>query len=133
MSLPGLEQQTKIYGVDIIVGEDTHRLTGQMAYLELDRVHVRGRKKALSIFCLVGDEQRAADPDFVTLRMRHDVSLAAYRRREWDKAEAGFEECRKLSAGELEDLYSTYIVRLEVLRTYPPDENWDGVYRIVSK
>ena len=127
-----LEQQTKIYGVDIIVGEDTHRVTGQLAYLELDRVRVRGRKKALSIYCLVGDERRAADRDFLTLRARHDATLTAYRRQNWDEAEAGFEDCRKLSAGELEDLYSTYIVRLEVLRAYPPDEGWDGVYRIPS-
>ena len=128
-----LEQQTKIYGVDIIVGEDTRLLGGELAYLELDRVQVRGRSKALSIFCLAGDEQRAADPDFVTLRTQHDEALAAYRRQEWDRAEAGFEKCRKLSAGELEDLYSTYIVRLEVLRSYPPGEDWDGVFRVASK
>jgi len=128
-----LEQQTKIYGVDTIVGEDTQRLTGQMAYLELDRIQVRGRNKALSIHCLVGDEQSAADPGFVTLRTQHDAAFAAYRRQEWDEAEAGFEDCRMLSAGDLEDLYSTYIVRLEVLRAYPPGEDWDGIFRAPSK
>jgi len=104
-----------------------------MAYLELDRIQVRGRNKALSIHCLVGDEQSAADPGFVTLRTQHDAAFAAYRRQEWDEAEAGFEDCRMLSAGDLEDLYSTYIVRLEVLRAYPPGEDWDGIFRAPSK
>lgn len=127
-----LEQQTKIYGVDIVVGEETQRLTQQLAYLELDRVRVRGRNRALSIYCLAGDEQTAADQEFVNLRTRHDTALAAYRQQKWNEAETGFEDCRKLSGGKFEDLYSTYIVRLEVMRNYPPVEDWDGVYRIAS-
>ncbi|MCY4237742.1 MAG: adenylate/guanylate cyclase domain-containing protein [Rhodospirillaceae bacterium] len=128
-----LEQQTRIYGVDIIVGEDTQRLTTQLSYLELDRVQVRGRKEALSIYYLAGDERNAVNPAFVALQTRHDAALTAYRRQEWDKAAEGFEECRKLSGGKLEDLYSTYIVRLELLRTHPPGKDWDGVFRSPSK
>lgn len=128
-----LEQQTRVYGVDIIVGEDTQRFTGKLAYLELDRVRVKGRKGALSIFCLAGDERTAVEQDFVTLQARHDRALAAYRRQEWDAAESGFEECRKMAGVRFEDLYSTYIVRLEVLRAFPPGEDWDGVFRVPAK
>ena len=128
-----LEQQTRVYGVDIIVGEDTQRFTGKLAYLELDKVRVKGRKGALSIFCLAGDERTAAEQDFVELQARHDKALVAYRRQEWDAAELGFDECRKMAGGRFEDLYSTYIVRLEVLRAFPPGEDWDGVFRVPAK
>ena len=124
-----LEQQTRMYGVDIIVGEDTHRLAGDLAYLELDRVRVRGRSAAMTIFGLMGDETQAGSEGFLELQTRHDAALAAYRKQEWDKAEALFEDCRDRWNGELDDLYATYVVRLAVLRNNPPDANWDGVFR----
>ncbi|MCY4503395.1 MAG: adenylate/guanylate cyclase domain-containing protein [Alphaproteobacteria bacterium] len=124
-----LEQQTRIYGVEIIVGEDTHRLTKKLAYLELDRVRVRGRSAAMTIFGLVGDENQASESGFQELRKRHDEALAAYREQEWETAEALFEDCRNRWNGALDDLYATYIVRLAVLRGDPPGPNWDGVFR----
>ena len=83
----------------------------------------------MTIFGLMGDETQAGSEGFLELQTRHDAALAAYRKQEWDKAEALFEDCRDRWNGELDDLYATYVVRLAVLRNNPPDANWDGVFR----
>ena len=124
-----LEQQTRIYGLDIIVGENTRRLAAELAYLELDRIQVRGRSATMTIFALMGDEWQAKDADFVDLRTRHGKALAAYRRQDWDEAELLFEDCRERWGGKLDDLYATYAIRLSALRRYPPGDGWDGVFQ----
>ena len=122
-----LESQTRLYGVDIVAGEDAQRLAGGLAWLELDRVRVRGRGAAITIFALMGDEMEAGG-GFAERRARHDEALAAYRRRDWDGAAAHFEDCRTRWRGELDDLYALYALRLDALRRAPPGADWDGVF-----
>ena len=128
-----LEQQTRLYGVDIVVGEDTQRVAAGLCWLELDWVRVKGRSAAMTIFGLVGDEQKAGERDFLELQACHNRALAAYRRQEWEEAGALFEECREGWVGEMDDLYATYAVRLAVLERSPPGRDWDGVFRPASQ
>lgn len=122
-----LEQQTKLYGVDIIVGEETQRHTTEFAYLELGLVRLRGKEQGMRMFFLAGDERRAAEPDFTALRERHDGALAAFRGRDWGEARAGFDACRALAGGELDALYDGYVGEAAKLRDHPPGPEWDGV------
>ena len=127
-----LEQQTKIYGVDIIVGEETQRHATEFAYLELGSVRLRGKEQGMRLFYLAGDGQRAAEGDFLALRDRHEAALAAFRGRDWDEARAGFDACRTLAGGALDGLYDVYADQVATLRDAPPGDDWDGSIRSAS-
>jgi len=115
-----LEQQTKGYGVDIIVGEETQRHTAHFAHLELGLVRLRGKAQGMRIFFLAGDERRAEEAAFLALRSRHDEALAAFRARDWEEARTGFEACRVLAGGELDALYDAFAAEVAALRDHPP-------------
>ena len=122
-----LEQQTKVYGVDIIVGEDTRRHAARFAYLELGLVRLRGKERGMRIFYLAGDERRAAEPEFVALRERHDRALSALRGRDWEEARTGFDACRALAGGALDALYDGYLAEVAKLRVDSPRTEPEGV------
>lgn len=121
-----LEQQTKVYGVDIIVGEETQRHTTDFAYLELGLVRLRGKEQGMRMFFLAGDERRAAEPDFMALRERHETALAAFREREWEEARCGFEACRTLAGDGLAALYDRYLERVAARRDEPAGNGRDS-------
>ena len=64
-----LEQQTKAYGVDVLVGEDTRRQAEGLAWLEIDRIRVRGRNAVMTVFALLGDEHMARESGFQDVRV----------------------------------------------------------------
>lgn len=124
-----LEQQSKVYGVDIIVGEETKRHTAELAYLELGLVRLRGKEEGVRVFYLAGDEERAREPGFTVLRAQHDAALAAGRGRDWEAAKTGFDACRALSGGELDALYDAYAERVATLRRGTAGAGWDEAVR----
>ncbi|MGY8959205.1 MAG: adenylate/guanylate cyclase domain-containing protein, partial [Alphaproteobacteria bacterium] len=76
-----LEGQSKSYGVDTVLGEETVIQIGdQFATLELDLIAVKGKTEAVTIFCLYGNAERAARADFIDHKKTHDAMLCAYRR-----------------------------------------------------
>src|SRR5271169_2212679 len=73
-----LEALGKIYGVDIIIGEETRMAAGDAIIVRrLDRVAVYGRIGGLAIYELLGSAEGAetATPEWVRL---YDAGLAAY-------------------------------------------------------
>ena len=57
-----LEGQSKTYGVDIVIGENTRRRAPDYAYIELDLIKVKGKQDAVRIFALMGEPARCNDP-----------------------------------------------------------------------
>jgi len=116
-----LETQSKIYGVDTIVGEDTARpLEERFALLELDRVAVPGKTESRRIFALMGGADRAATPAFRALRKRNGEMLAAYREERWADAEALARELRELPDGPGGTYYELFLERIAELRDRAP-------------
>jgi adenylate cyclase len=72
-----VEQLTKLYGVEIIVTEETRRAAKGMPFLEIDRVTVRGRQAAISLFAL---HTGLADQGFSRLQTVQTEMLEAYRK-----------------------------------------------------
>ena len=120
-----LEQQCKTYGVDIVVGEETWRHTGDLAYLELGLVRLKGKERALRIFHLVGDERLATEREFAALQARHDAALAAFHGRDWNEARLGFDTCRRMAGGSLDALYEAYAEQIASFHTSRPGQGED--------
>ena len=127
-----LEGQSKNYGVGIVIGQETYKRAPDYAVIELDLIAVKGKKEAVHIFSLLGDAEKAQQPNFKELSAEHIKMLDAYRSKHFDEARALVKKCRALD-GDLEVLYDRYDERLDAYETDPPPEDWDGVFIATSK
>ncbi len=124
-----LEGLTKFYGVQLIVGEQTH--AGQDAFLfrQLDRVQVKGKKEPTRIYTPICRLDEATSEVRAELAL-YEQARRAYIEKRWDDAEQGF---RELRVEEDNVLYDIYLERLAHLRVEPPDDDWDGTFVHTSK
>jgi adenylate cyclase len=127
-----LEGQSKTYGVDIVVGENTRQRAPGYATIELDLIKVKGKNEAVRIFALMGDPETCQDPAFQALADRHAAMLEAYRGQRWDEARALATECRQLD-GKISGLYDLYDERFDDYEANPPGDDWDGIFVATSK
>ena len=127
-----LEGQTKVYGVNIIIGENTQALVPELAVLEIDLIAVKGRREPVRIFALLGARDMAESAAFRDLSARHDAMLAAYRAQQWEQA---WRLLEALSARvpRLTPLYDLYRDRIGYLKANAPGNQWDFVYVATQK
>lgn len=131
-----LESLTKVYRVDVLVGEDTVEQAGdRFVFRELDRVRVKGRAGAVRVYELRREQKpsgRNGDQPYAASALkRYAEALAAYRARDWDGAESGY---REFLADHPDDGPAQVMLeRIATLRADPPGEDWDGVFEQVSK
>ncbi len=127
-----LEGQSKLYGVDIVIGEATRALIPDWAALELDLIAVKGKTEAVRIFALLGRPEDAAAPGHRRLAERHAALIQAYRAQDWAAARCLLDECRSLNT-RLSKLYDLYSARLDLFEHDPPGPGWDGVFVAQTK
>lgn len=125
-----LEGITKEYGADIIVGEDTKNAVPGLVYREIDKVRVKGKDTAVTIFEPLGLEGEVARSRLEEVELFHEV-LALYRNQEWDMAEKRLSKLRELFPEAL--LYETFEARIAYLRANPPAPGWDGAFTFQTK
>ena len=132
-----LEGQSKNYGVNIVIGDETAKAATEFATLEMDFIAVKGKTEGVHIFCLLGRPEMKASSEFNALVPVHDEMIAAYRGMGFPRAEDLLAQVRELAKplmGEgLEVLYDLYTERLEEYKTNPPPADWDGVFVATSK
>ena len=128
-----LEGQSKNYGVDIVIGEDTNQVAkDNFATIELDLIAVKGKEEAVRIYALMGDEKQRDDPSFRNLCEQHENMLRTYRGQDWDAAHRLVEICRQFDK-RLEVLYEMYDERINQYLVEPPGKDWDGVFIATTK
>ncbi len=125
-----LEALTRHYGVGIIVGEETRAVLPDFLFRELDRVRVKGKRKAVAIFEPWGVSTEASTEQLDALNLWHEF-LTNYRGRVWDTA---LEQLGALPDSLVNaSLRNLYQLRIEQLRVNDPGEDWDGVTDLLSK
>lgn len=129
-----LEGQSKTYGVDIVLGQNTvdQLPDDRFAFIEIDRIQVKGKTEPVTIYALLGDEGWLADGKFKELKGDAFAMIGSYRRKVWNEAER---YARRLPQHlpSLQGLCDLYLSRIEEFRKNPPPENWDGVYVAKNK
>ena len=118
-----LEGLTKVYGVDLIVGEDTAELLDDPNLIELDLVAVKGKTRAVRIYTLPPHPVEAQ-----LYLARHAALLDAYRRRDWEAALGLLEDPVLRSEREMASLYGLFRERIAEMQVEPPPSDWDGVF-----
>jgi class 3 adenylate cyclase len=122
-----LEGLTKHYHRKILVSEEIAGKTGSRFDLrEVDRVKVKGKLKATSLFA-VEDVEDALPPE---ARMQFDKGIKLYKQGNWETALDYFNSVRQ---GGLEDPISdAFIERCRAFLVSPP-EAWDGAVALDFK
>jgi adenylate cyclase len=127
-----LEGLNKVYGSEILVGENTARLvTGPFLLREIDWVRVKGKRKPVGVYELVA-ERGVSLPDETEQAMEsYAEGLKAYRQQLWEEALGHFEQALVLCP---EDGPSkTMAQRCHDYRKSPPQGEWDGVFQQLTK
>jgi len=125
-----LEGANKNYKTNIIIGELTYkRVKNEFVCMELDSVRVKGKKRPVKIYDLVGHKDLPGIPEEIVTQFNQAVTV--YKERKWDEAIQIFENVAAVDP----DLYAAqlYIERCNNFKKSPPPPDWDGVYVMTSK
>ncbi len=120
-----LEGLTKQYNVQIIASEYTKTSTPDIAYLELDRVRVKGKHEPVSIYEPLGLISSLTNYD-LDLIAQLEKALADYHQQNWHQAKTAFIALSDLDPDK--QLFKLYIARIDQYLIAPPASDWDGVF-----
>ncbi|MCK4546584.1 MAG: adenylate/guanylate cyclase domain-containing protein [Candidatus Eisenbacteria sp.] len=124
-----LEGLNKFYETQVLVSERTYRSAGEgISARELDLIAVKGRQASVRVYQLLAGK-RTREGTGATASMFHN-GLEAYRRREWDIAVSEFEKVLDIEGGGPSRVLFS---RCRVFRENPPEDDWDGSWRMDEK
>ena len=122
-----LEGLNKVYGTDILLGENTARVVEARFLLrEVDMVRVKGRKQAVRIYELLARTGSSLPPELEKALAAYGQGLQAYRQRSWTEALELFTEA--LAVRPSDGPSRTMAERCEGFLRTPCPEDWDGVF-----
>lgn len=126
-----LEAVNKVYGTRILISQATADAVGERLELrEIDRLAVAGQSAPQAIFEVMaraGVLTAAQD----SLRTHYAEGLAAYRARRFDEARAAFNAALEAVPGDGPS--RALLARIAQFEVNPPDERWDGAWRLEQK
>jgi adenylate cyclase len=119
-----LEGRTKHYGVGILVGEASRKLVQDVVFKEIDKIKVKGKDEAITIYEPVGMETHVEKKTLDELKLWHQT-LRQYRAMQWDQVEVGLLNLQRMNPDCA--LYRLYTDEVAAKRRNPPPAGWDGV------
>lgn len=125
-----LESLSGAYGVPVVASEATVRAVPGYAWQELDRVRVKGRQQAVTIFSPIALRADVTEGVGQSLAQWADV-LAGYRAQKPAQVKPLLDTLMARDAKKV--LYRLYAERLASMESRPFDPNWDGATRFESK
>ena len=123
-----LESQSSNYGLHMIVGENTHMDDSEFTIIEIDKIAVKGKSSAETIYTCFKPEMKFTE-EFLK---KHEAFLVKYRSQNWDGANLLIDELIP-SSNELELYYKHMRARIEEYIASPPASDWEGVYVAKNK
>ncbi|WP_298397562.1 CHASE2 domain-containing protein [uncultured Azonexus sp.] len=118
-----LEGITKEYGVGIAVGEKTRDACPDIVFRELDKVRVKGKASAVSIYEPLGTTE-SVTPERMEELANWSQALTRYREQSWAAAETILRDLQRKAPDDM--LYRVYLERIAHLRELPPgNSEWD--------
>jgi adenylate cyclase len=123
-----LEGLGKVYGIDLVIGEETAARLDEAALVEVDLVAVKGKSQAGRVYTL--PPEHIAEDEFAD---RHSALLRAYRRQDWAAALRLLDDRLLAAARHLRPVYDLYRRRIAHFQTEAPPSDWDGVFTAEEK
>ncbi|MCK4670039.1 MAG: adenylate/guanylate cyclase domain-containing protein [Nanoarchaeota archaeon] len=125
-----LEGITKQYGVEIVISENTQkRVADKFVTRKLDLVAVKGKKRPIFIYELVGRKEDVKKDDY-ELISAYEAGLENYLNKRWENALKEFRNALKIKKDVAAEVFAERCRRFK--RTPPPKE-WNGVWVMTTK
>lgn len=122
-----LEGACRQYNVPILIGEKTYtQVKEQIVAREIDIVRTLGKKNPERVFEIIGEKGEVSPSELESVSNFH-LALAAYRKREWERASGLFRKEKNII------LAQVYIDRCQAFKHSPPPRDWDGVFDLKFK
>ena len=126
-----LEQVNKQYGSQLLISEETWKMAKDVVDArELDCIRVAGKSEPVRIFELLG-RRGQVNENARQSKEYFEEGLRFYRDRNWERAQASFEQCLKLNPDDHPP--NVFLGRLRHFREPPPRAGWDGVCSFEEK
>ena len=126
-----LEGANKPYGTYLMISEFTYAQVEDIVDVrELDLLAVKGKEQPVRVFEVL-DEKGKTDRQLLACAAQFGEGLAAYRERDFATAVTAFEAALRIHPQDRPSLM--YIERCRHFLAEPPDEGWDGVWRLEEK
>ncbi|WP_372657121.1 CHASE2 domain-containing protein [Hydrogenophaga sp.] len=125
-----LEGLSRVYGEDIVVSESTQAQAPEFAWQELDRVRVKGKTQAVTIYTPLALAGQLTPAQREELRL-WGQTLKAWRAQDWDSCDVLLLNLQRQNAKKV--LYRLYAERVASMRSSPPVQAWDGSTQFDSK
>jgi len=125
-----LEGLSKTYGVETVASESTRKLSADFAWQELDKVRVKGKNRAVAIFCPVAPLSQLDQPLSGELK-EWALAIKAYRDQAWDDCDMHLLKLQRMNSQKY--LYRLYAERVASMRLLPFDPRWDGATNFETK
>ena len=126
-----LESANKFYGTRILVSGSTLDQTGgRFAVRSLGDVQVKGKTRGVPIYELLGRQGTVGDED-LRYAERFGEAVAAFQRRDWAAALAGFEASARERAADL--AARRYAEATSRFMEQGPPEEWNGALELAEK
>jgi adenylate cyclase len=127
-----LEGVTKEYGCDIVLSETTYNLCGDRIWVrELDKIRVKGKNQAVSIYELIGDRNTPLDEATERFLELYNLARIAYMARDFDRSLELFTQVKSLRPND--QAVNLHIERIGYLLQNQVPEDWDGVRVMITK
>jgi adenylate cyclase len=123
-----LEGLGKVYGIDLVIGEETAVRLDEPALIEVDLVAVKGKSQAGRVY--TSPPEQIEEDEFTN---RHSALLRAYRHQDWSAALRLLDDGRLAAARHLTPVYDLYRRRIAHFQSEAPPANWDGVFTAEEK
>jgi adenylate cyclase len=127
-----LEGLNKVYGTEILLGENTAPLVEKSVLLrEIDIVRVVGREQPVRIYELLARIETPLPKEQEKAFGFYAAGLDAYRQQRWGEALGLFQE--SLVLWQADGPSQTMAQRCQMYQKTPPPEGWDGVFEALYK
>ena len=127
-----LEGASKQYGCDIVISENTYKYcSDRIVIRELDRIRVKGKRKPVSIYELVGLKSDSIPPEKQKVIELYHRGRDYYLKRQFAQALTNFAMALEIEGDNKSA--KLHMQRCQYFFTCPPSDNWDGVWDLTSK
>ena len=124
-----LEGLTKHYGLSVLVTQSTKQVANRFYYREIDRVKVKGKQQAVSIFEPIAEKSSITTAQSELINLTGQL-LAAYRQKHWRNA---LSILTKIPNNENCRFCQEYRNRIKIFQQQPPPDDWDFTFAFTQK
>ncbi|GAB4330605.1 MAG: adenylate/guanylate cyclase domain-containing protein [Calditrichia bacterium] len=127
-----LEGANKLYGTEIMIGENTFDMVKDEFYTRpLDLLRVKGKKKPVKVYELIAGRDEPLDTRMQELLSQYKQGFDQYLMRNWEWAANHFRQALQIKTDDGPS--RLYLLRCQEFMENPPADDWDGVFVMKTK